>query len=178
MSFGPCRGAAVRRPASRRLPGFRQPGPLGCRAIGRRELDGPHHAGHGQAGLGNAAKPAGKPRGEAGRVGRPGRRFATGGRGIHRGERPGEDRLLRRRGVGSPDRPDRRRALSAGIRCDGLGVVADPRQEDSRRRAGDRQFQRHRLPPGRLEDVGEKRSVLPSAARPRPWASSGRRSSA
>ena len=118
-------------------------------AVGHRDLGRPHHAGRGQAGLGDAAKAAGKPRGEAGRVGRPGRRFATGGRGIHRGERPGQDRLFRRRDPGSADRRDRRRALSADFRGDGLGVVADPRQEDSRRRAGDRQFQRHRLSPGR-----------------------------
>ena len=36
------------------------------------------------------------------------------------------------------DRPDRRRAFAAGLRGDGLGVVADSRQEDSRRRVGDR----------------------------------------
>ena len=122
---------------------------MGCRAVGRSNLGRPHHAGRGQAGLGNAAQPAGKPRGEAGRVGRPGRRFATGGRGIHRGERPGQDRLLRHRGPGSADRRDRRRALSADFRGDGLGVVADSRPEDPRRRAGDRQFQRDRLSPGR-----------------------------
>ena len=143
-----------------------------------RDLGRPHHAGHGQAGLGNAAQPAGKPRGEAGRMGRPGRWFATGGRGIHRGERPGQDRLFRHRGPGSADRRDRRRALSADFRGHGLGVVADPRQEDSRRRAGDRQFQRASIitrARSKTSPTTKARFILDGQA---PWASSGRRSSA
>ena len=122
---------------------------------------------------------AGKLHGEAGRVGRPGRWFATGGRGIHRRERPGQDHLLRHRGAGNPDRPDRRRPLSAGLRGDGLGVVADPRQEGAQRRAGDRQFHRNRLSRGRARRrYRHRRPALLSAARTRHWESSGRRSSA
>ncbi len=96
------------------------------------DLGRPYHVGHGQTGLGGAAQPAGKSHSEAGRVGRSGRRFAVGGRGIHRGERPGQDRLLGHRDPRSADRRDRGRAISADFRGDGLGVVADSRPEVSR----------------------------------------------